>query len=702
MQFLLNYSYWLLIFCPLAGILYAAAFYYRQRLVPDLQGDRKWLAYLLAFFRFTAITLIAFLLLNPFLKRSLQRTEKPRVVILQDVSTSVFQFWKKEDSVSYLNQLFTLRDKIGEQCDVQLLGFGEKLHEDGSLNFHDKVTRLSEAMDEVYERNYNTQFGALIIASDGIYNRGINPLYAKAAEAFPIYTIAMGDTIPRSDLRIAGVYNNQVVYLKDKFIVKVDVGAINMEGKQVNISIDQVLGKGSLRKISSANMPVSKNDFIQSHEFVLEAGSTGLQHYRISLAKVEGEFTTDNNVQDLFVEVLDGRQKILIIADGPHPDLGVMKRCIEGNRNYSVDIRYSEDAIEDLSVYNLVILHNLPSTKNKVSSLISQLHEKAISVLYVFGDGTVARDLNMVQQILQVPAGRSGSNDVQAFFNRDFSLYTLSDHCIKTLERFPPLSSPYGDYTSEAQANIVLFQKLGSVSTDFPLLAIGQQLDQKIGVLAGDGLWRWRLFDFEMNKNFDAFDELFNKTVQWLAVKADNRKFRVNPLHHIFAETESVQFEAQLYNDNYETVNEPDANILLTDEEGHEFPFVFSRSGRSYQLNAGYLAVGTYAYSASTSFNGKSYVESGKISISPIQAEALETRADHNLLYQLAHLHGGEMRYPSTMQSIAELLKQRGDLKPVIYESKRTEPLINWKWIFGVILCFLIVEWFMRKYFGGY
>ncbi|MEZ4950467.1 MAG: hypothetical protein R2784_13925 [Saprospiraceae bacterium] len=48
---------------------------------------------------------------------------------------------------------------------------------------------------------------------------------------------------------------------------------------------------------------------------MLEANQSGVQRYRILVNSVNGEVTTGNNVQDIFIDVLDARQKILIVAN---------------------------------------------------------------------------------------------------------------------------------------------------------------------------------------------------------------------------------------------------------------------------------------------------------------------------------------------------------------------------------------------------
>jgi hypothetical protein len=38
----------------------------------------------------------------------------------------------------------------------------------------------------------------------------------------------------------------------------------------------------------------------------------------------------------------------------------------------------------------------------------------------------------------------------------------------------------------------------------------------------------------------------------------------------------------------------------------------------------------------------------------------------------------------------------------VIYQTNRTNPLINLKWIFALLAGLLTLEWFLRRYFGAY
>ena len=185
-------------------------------------------------------------------------------------------------------------------------------------------------------------------------------------------------------------------------------------------------------------------------------------------------------------------------------------------------------------------------------------------------------------------------------------------------------------------------------------------------------------------------------------MKEDKRKFRVNLDKSIFNENEPVTFGAELYNDNYELTNDPDVAMSIRNRDGKEFTYTFNKLGKAYSLNAGILPVGNYTFKATTNFNGQNLVFEGRFSVQPIQLELFETTANHAVLRQLSAKYGGETVFPAQLASIAEKIKANQTVKPVMYQTTKTNPLINLKWIFALLAGLMAAEWFLRRYFGAY
>ena len=693
-----QYPAWFLILCALLGLGYALLLYYRDTTFREQAPLlNRWLGVL----RWLTITILSALLLSPLLKSVLTETKKPVVVLAQDLSESVGNELRGPALDQYKQQWQGLRDRLAENYEVHELAFGDEVREGIDFNFQDKVSNLSQVMQEVYDRYGAQNLGAVVLASDGVYNEGSNPAYSGAQIAAPVYTVALGDTTPKKDLLIKRVFNNKIAYLGDKFSVQIDVAAANCAGTQSVLTISKVDGDQT-RTLQSYPVNVSGNDFFTTKEILLEADQPGVVQYRINLAKVPGEASTANNSRQIFIDVLDARQKILLLANSPHPDLTALRQTLEVNKNYQVAIAYINDPGLDVSKFDFVVLHNLPSAANDISGILNTMNTRNIPRLFIAGLQTNYGVLARVQGLASVQSNAQQSDDVQGKVSAQFAAFSLSPEVAEELPTFNPVASAFGNFAATPQAQVVLWKRIGKVDTEQPLLAIGETNGAKTGLFLGEGLWKWRLFNYLQHNNHDIFDELIGKTVQYLTLKEDKRKFRVTLDQNIFNENEQVVFGAELYNDNYALTNDPDVAMSIRNASGKEFLYTFNKLGKAYTLNAGILPVGNYTFRATTNFNSQNLVYEGRFSVQPIQLELFETRANHAVLRQLSAQYGGEMVSAAGLDGLAEKIKTQEVIKPVIYQSTHTNPLINLKWIFLLLAGLLSAEWFVRKYFGAY
>ncbi|MBR9920178.1 MAG: hypothetical protein GYB31_05005 [Bacteroidetes bacterium] len=694
-----QYPTWYLLGCILAGLLYAAFLYYRSDKFKDAP---RWVNPLMAILRFLTVSLLAILLLSPLLKSSDQEIRKPILVFAQDASESVAAV---TDSLSRneLQQSWAgLSERLGDEYEIVNLAFGSEVRSGTDFTFPDKSSNLSEALQYIYD-TYSTQnLGAVIMTTDGIYNQGSNPLYQATRLGAPVYTVPLGDTIPKKDLILKRVFNNQIAYLGDRFSVQIDISAINAAGSSSQLVISKI-ENGQAKILQRQPVNINQADYFDTREIILDADQAGVQRYRVSLNTIAGEASTANNSRDIFLDVLDARQQILILAKAPHPDLAAFRSAITANRNYEVETAYlGKTGGLNLAAYDFVILHQIPASGGQGNEIIRQLNENKTARLFVVGSQTNTNILNSSQSILQINADGQNTNDVQAAIDPGFSLFTISENLRNQLPVFPPLIAPFGEFQAGSAGQAFLNQRIGKVSTAYPLLTFGEADGIKTGVLSAEGIWKWRLFDFLQNKNHEAFNELVQKSVQYLSVKEDKRRFRIRPAKNIFDENETVQLDAELYNESFQRINDPDVSLTITDEAGRQFNFTFDKTAEAYTLDAGNLAVGNYSFNGRALLDGQNLTAAGQFSVQPIQLELFQTTADHGLLRLLSQELGGQTVYPDQLASIEESIRNRDTVKPVIYESTRTRPLIDLKWIFLILILLLGGEWFLRRYFGSY
>ena len=692
-----QYPSWYFIFCVLAGLLYAVILYFRDR---TFKENAAWLNWLLGTARFLVVTSIATLLLSPLLKSVISETKKPVVILAQDVSESVGVTMDSIQRQAYSADFNKMRDDLSLKYEVKSYSFGSDVREGLDFEFKDKVSNVSEMLASLYDLYSNQNLGAVVLATDGIYNEGSNPIYASTKLTTPIYTVALGDTTAQKDIVLKRVFHNKIAYLGDKFSIQTDISAVNCTAQATNLTVSKIVG-GKSQRIQQIPITINKNDFFTTKEIVIDADNAGVQRYRISVNGVQGEVTTENNSKDIFVDVLDARQKILLLANSPHPDVSAIKQSIQSNKNYQVTTDYVMGFKGNLAAYDFVILHQLPSAKYDISSIMNQLNERKTPRLFIVGTQTALPALNKYQNLLSVSGNNSQSNEVQATIDPAFSLFTLDENVRNNLRNFAPLTVPFGEFKTGGEGSILLKQRIGKVDTDYPLLIIGDDRGTKTGVLSGEGLWKWRLFDYLQYQNHDITEEIIAKTVQYLTLKEDKRKFRVNVAKNIFNENEAIDFDAELYNNSYELINEPDASLTIKDGEGRDYNFTFNKSSKSYKLNSGILPVGNYNFTGKVFNNGENLTYNGQFSVQPVQLEAFQTTADHGTLRMLSEEYGGEMYYSNQLAELSAALTAK-DIKPILYQTNKTRSVINLKWIFFALLILLTFEWFMRRYHGGY
>jgi len=693
-EFVFQYPAWFIVLCLITGLGYAFFLYRKNHGIPDASAGL--LRFLFAL-RFLTVSILCFLLFAPLLRMNTRELEKPVILFLQDNTESITanadsSFIKNE----YTSQIATLAEKLNEKFEFKSFSFEHELNDSLKLDFGGKETDISKALADLSDRYENINIGAVILASDGIYNKGSNPLYNRRMLNAPVYAVAMGDTSVKRDLLIAQLRHNQLAYLNNTFPLQVVIQANQLKGKTTKLSI-----KRGSELIEEKSVLIDQDGFLQTLDFQLKASQTGIQRYSVSLQSLDGESSVKNNTRDFFIEIIDSRQKVLILAAAPHPDVAAIRRSLEQNPNYEVIVKQADAFNESVKPYSLVILHQLPSVTAMATTVIAEATSSGVPLWYIAGASSLPGALNSQQKLIQINGAKGGMNDVFATIDKSFALFTLSDELKEAIRKFVPLQVPYGNYAIQASAVPLFTQKIGTVSTQYPLFVFSSDPENKLAVLAGEGIWRWRMQDFAENGSHLLFDELISKVVQYLSVRNERKNLRVIA-RNSFNENERIRMDAEVYNASFELINQVDVNLIVKDDQGRSYPYSFARTSSAYSLDLGLFREGNYTYEARSKVGDKEFTASGKFLVKPVETEKNSSRADHNMLRTLAIRTGGELIKPTELLSLAEKISAREDVKPISHIESSIKELIRFPWIFILILALLSIEWFVRKRSGGY
>jgi hypothetical protein len=598
------------------------------------------------------------------------------------------------------DELKSSLEKVGRE--INELGY-EVVYKDltNSETYNTKFTHsksdLSTGIKNVTNSYEGKNLAGIVLVSDGIYNSGISPLYTPIR--VPISTVGLGDTTDRRDLVLKNVSFNKITYQGNRFPVHLDVMAQGFPQQRVNVS---AFKNGKLLSKSEQN---TETKLFLNFDFSIVATEKGTQRIDLLIEPIDGEASIKNNRASIFVEVVEGRKKILLIAPAPHPDIKAIRTVVEKNSNYEFilhipGVMEAEPAVLKPGVAELVIFHQIADRNNKTQALYQQYKTTSSSLLMVIGTQTNLRQLTP-NQIPLIFENTSQWDEVTPVMNAGFHDFHFPENTNSIFSHYPPVEVPFGKFSYPKNATVLLYQRIGSVITDRPMLLSWEEERRKVAALIGEGAWKWRMNEFAETGKTEVFDDVFSKLIQYLSTLEDKQKFKSFPLQSEFADAVPVVIESQVYNDLFEPIYGNKILLEVKDEQQKtmHYQYVLSPGGTRYQI--GGLKEGVYQFKSSTEINGKQEEVRGQFLVTAQNIESQNLTADFGLLRKLSVSTGGKF-YSADKLSMLLTDFQKTKPQALIHTEESFISVINLKWIFFLLLIFISLEWFLRKYLGSY
>lgn len=681
-KIIINSPWYFFLLSILFGFLTSYILYFRNKKNKDAP---LFALRLMSALRFLYLCVLCFLLLSILFKQVKTEKEKPAIILAFDNSSSIVGTGDSSAVRQAVNGgLKSLSASLGEKYKLKTLLFGSKVEsgEGLSADFSEKETDLENLIKEVDNNYSNENVGALVILSDGIFNKGASPVYSAEKLGYPVYTIASGDTNEIKDVLVAKVNHNQVAYLGNNFPVEVIVQAKKFNQKTVQLALFE---NGS--KKSEQNITISSDNFTGAYNFTLSAGATGIVKYSARLTVPGEDKNPGNNIQDFIIEVIDNREKILLLAANPHPDIAAIKDAVLNNTSYDISYGLVQEFKGNVKAFNLVIIHGF---SNNHLPLLKSCQDNAVPYWIIAptsGDNLPG---------LKLTGTINKYNDAEPQLENSFGYFSLSGEFKSFVNDLPAVKTFFGNYSLGNGANTLLRQKIGSLETDNPVLYFTEINGLKGAVFVGDGLWKWKFRDYAEHNNHNLFNELVTKCIQFLSVKSDKSFFRVmSP--KIVNENLRVELQAEVYNRSYQLITDPEVTLVLKNSENKSFSYTFSKTNNAYALDMGLLPPGEYQFEAKVNNNNELFTKKGRFVVREVASEKTNIVADHRLLYQLAKRTNGKMFYLNDLQALEKDLLNNENIKPIVYSQSTVSSPIDLKWLFWLILIILSAEWTFRK-----
>ncbi|MDJ0646806.1 MAG: VWA domain-containing protein [Flavobacteriaceae bacterium] len=644
------------------------------------QKDRSNIHIGLAFLRFLSVFLLLLLLINPTIESQKLELIKPKLALAVDNSSSI-KVLENDRQVNAIVQKLSDDPELKEKFAIELFSFDEEINRLDSLSFSVNKTNIINSLRSL-DNLYDTS-DAIVLLTDGNQTLGSDYSFYKTKPS--TYPVAVGDTIPQNDLKISKLNVNRYSFLNNTFPVEV---FINYSGN-TPVSTNLTISDGT-RTIYRRTLSLDQEKNSERVIFNITADRVGAINYRASVSPISSEINRINNRTNFIVEIIDEQSKIALISDITHPDLGMIKRSIETNKQRKVEL-LTPDKATNLKEYQLVILYQ-PS--GMFRSVFQQLQDGMTNYFIISGMQTDWNFLNRVQEDF-IKNTINQSEQYQASRNTAYASFVIDAFDFESL---PPLDSKFGTINFKTAHETILFQNINNIQTEKPLLATFSKNNRRGAILLGEGIWKWRAYSYTNGKSFFEFDRFINKLIQYLSIKKKLNRLDLD-YEPIVYQNDIVTINATYFDTNYIVDTRASLNLTLRNTATDEVKtFPFRLSGQSYISSISDLESGDYAFTVSV--EGQSTKRSGSFTVLDYNIEQQFTFANMNALRSLANNSNGKFYHTSGFDSLLEDLKNDTRYKPIQRSTLKQQAFIDWKWLLGLAALFLSLEWFIRKYHG--
>lgn len=637
---------------------------------------------ILLILRALSLFLMLALFINPSFESEVYQNEKAVLSFVTDNSSSIAFFDETKNIVAFQEKLSN-NSVINEKFDIQKFQFGENLQLQDSLSFSESETNIFEAITATNKLNSN-KIAPIILLTDG--NQTIGSDYEFLNSKQPIYPVVFGDTTTHADVKITQINVNKYSFLGNQFPVEI---LLNYEGNENVTSVFTISSKG--KSIFSKNVSFSDQKKSETISTTIASTEKGIHFYNASLREIDNEKNTKNNTKDFTVEVIDEQTNVLILSSVLHPDLGVLKKAIESNKQRKATISLIGNFKGQLNDFQLIILYQVT---NNFKNILAEINTNKLSYLFISGANTDWNFVNSQQLGFQKRVINQTEN-YGATFNTSFA--TLLQENIG-FEGFPLLKDRFGEVLFTREHQTLLLQNINGIQTKAPLLATVDDGSHKFATLFGEGIWKWRAASFLNTNSFEEFDAFIGNFVSYLASNKKRNRLEVNA-ESLYTANSTINISAFYLDNTYKFDPRASLEITIVNETTNKvLKFPFSLLNNSFQVAIENLASGIYKYSVAVL--GQNLTKSGQFVISDYQIEAQFTSANLEKLKKIAANSGGKVYHKNQVDAILQDLSKNESFYTIQKASKKEQEFLDWKWLLFIIIGLLSTEWFFRKYIG--
>ncbi|MFH0761744.1 MAG: hypothetical protein V2A67_09610 [Bacteroidota bacterium] len=686
-----TYPLWLVLPLATLAVFVVWLLYFRKHSDTILPKPMK---ILLGITRGLVILITGILFISPWIRTVVGKKVKPVFIIARDNSVSMSPVKDSAATVAERNtDLAQVKEALEGNFTISEYLFGDQTRPGSDWNYSDPVTRPDELFETVRALAQNQDVAGMLVVTDGAVTRGTGFSGTAKNLPLPVYFLGTGDTTRFPDVSVVEVIANEWVRKNSVFQVRVYYRTESWIEKALKIRIS-----GNQGLIAEQQVPVNDQS-VPFVDFEIQAPDQGIMNMTTQVIPFIPDKNTENNSRSFRVNIIGSQAKILLLYKAPDPDIGTLDRAMSGLPQVSFEAIQVDDFKVIPEECNLLILHGLPSADNSVNTILTEAKARSLSVLFIISANTDQELFNQASSGLGVSNRRKEAETVQGTLSPTFSLFTLPEEFSEHLLAWPPLETFFEIYSAESGSVSFLNQKIRRVELTDPLILFTKKDGVKKGIIAGEGIWKWRIHEYLEFDDHGIFDELISRMLQYLIQDDKEDRFIVTIPDELY-EFSAIRVIARLQNPSLESVNQPDVNMRITDSAGQTSEYRMRRVADFYELELNGFEVGEYQFIAETQLGQERFSKKGSMIVGYRILEQKVPVAEYQDLRLVSYLTGGHFYKEADAGQLISKLKEIKPGTANIRSEYKWYDLINLPWLLGMLVFLLALEWFLRRWYG--
>jgi len=689
--------------------------------------------------------LIAFLLLNPALRIESYKEERKNLSVIVDSSFSM-SLSGGEDGNTRIDEVRNFVDQnsdffagIEENYIVEYLSFDktlkpsskDSLFQDEPLGKHTNFKNLIKELKGKRERG---ETDLAILISDGGNGEGPPPgiLDDLEEDDFPISSVSPVSEASQNDVWIEDINASEVTFLRYEFPVEVIVKTNRKDVIDLPVSLYEDDRLISIKDVYLS--PKTKEGLVS---FKINPITLGRKVYTVSIPKVSGDQTPENNQKSFYTEVIINKIRVLHVAGSPSWDVRFMRRAMKRNPNIDLvsffilrdpsDLVFASESElslipfpvneifgSELKTFDVVIFQNF----NFQPYGIFGFHLRSVKD-YITQEGGAFLMIGGNKSFESGNYGRTPISDILPV-ELDYLPRTLTDsisdrafkpeltqagrnHPIMRIIPNKDENERYWDNMPELQGlNIVNgvdpeATTLLETPEEEPLLVVGEAGSGKVAAFLSDSSWRWNFAGAGEGDLSPYYGKFWNRLFLWFVNDPELRNIRISTDKAIYNPGDSPKIEVM---GSEADITDKDTKPVLTFPGGDKIGITIEKTSESRYSgrvrlreygNYGVIVPGDdYDLFTDSNINGISFT------VEPAEDEVRGPTANEELLKAIAEKTGG--RFITTAESAGKLGIDNKKKRTITgYE---TVELWDSPIFFFLLVGLLSGEWLLRRRWG--